>query len=144
MRQKRLLLLVPVLLLLTSSAWGKIDTVRMVDFSFVPANLTIQAFDTVVFKSTQECCIPHTTTRSTGPVTWDSGPVPLNGTFSLVFNQVGTYNYECTPHGLSGMTGSITVVAPKVPVLGYLGLALLLSSLAATGAWLLLRRRRTA
>jgi plastocyanin len=141
MRYKRLLWFVPILLLLSSAAWGKIDTVKMVDFAFVPANLTIRGGDTVVWKATQECCLPHTTTRSTGPTTWDSGPVPLNGTFQLAFPTVGTFNYVCTSHDLLGMVGSVTVQAPKLPVLGYLGMALLLASLAATGVWLLQRKR---
>lgn len=145
MRHKRLLLSVPILVLLSSAAWGKIDTVKMVDFSFVPPAITIAPGDTIVWKSTQACCIPHTTTRSSGPSTWDSGPVALNGTFQLVFPNRGTFNYECTPHGLSGMTGVVTVVElPKVPVMGYAGLALLLASLAAAGIWILHRRRQTA
>ena len=40
----------------------------------------------------------------------DAGP---NGTSrELTFTDIGTWNYQCTPHGASnGMTGSITVAA---------------------------------
>ncbi len=144
MRHRRLLWFVPILLLLSSAAWGKIDTVKMVDFAFVPAAITIVPGDTIVWKSTQECCIPHTSTRSSGPMTWDPGPLPLNSTFQLAFPTQGTFNYVCTPHEFNPMTGVITVQFPKVPVMGYLGLALLLASLAAAGVWLLLRKRQNA
>ena len=144
MRKRGLLLLVSFLLLLSSAAWGAVDTVRLVDFAFVPANLTITAGDTVVWKVTMECCLPHTTTRSSGPLTWDSGPLPLNNTFKVGFPTVGTFNYVCTSHEFSGMTGSISVSAPKIPVLGILGLALLLASMAAAGIWMLKRRRQAA
>jgi plastocyanin len=144
MRFKGLLWSVPFFLLLTSATWGKIDTVKMIDFSFVPAAITIAPGDTIVWKSTQQCCIPHTTTRAAGPMTWNSGDVALNGTFQLAFPNRGTFNYECIPHGPSGMTGVVTVVElPKVPVMGYVGLALLLASLAAAGIWMLYRKRQT-
>jgi plastocyanin len=125
--------------LFTQAAWAKIDTVRMTDFAFVPASVTISLGDTIVWKSTQQCCIVHTTTRSAGPMTWDA-TVPLNTTFQLVFGQAGMFNYECTPHAGIGMTGSI-VVQQSTPSLGWAGLALLLSSLGSAGAWLLQRRK---
>jgi plastocyanin len=130
------------LFLLVQRAWAKTDTVRMIDFAFVPASITVNPGDTVVWKSTQQCCIMHTSTRSSGPMTWNAS-VPLNSTFNLQFNQQGTFSYFCTPHQGIGMTGSVTVVS-KVPSLGWLGLAFLLSSLAAATLWILENRRKTA
>jgi len=114
----------------------------MVDFSFVPASITIAPGDTIVWKSIQQCCVTHTTTRSTSPMTWNA-VVPLNNTFKLVFNEQGTFNYVCANHAGIGMTGSVAVLS-KVPSLGWMGLALLLSSLGAMAIWILERRRKTA
>lgn len=127
------------LLLFGQIAWAKIDTVRMTDFAFVPASITIAPGDTIVWKSTQACCITHTTTRSTGPMTWDA-TVPLNSTFQRIFGQQGTFNYVCTPHAGIGMAGSVTVVA-KIPSLGWLGLTLLFASVGVAAVWLLQRRK---
>jgi plastocyanin len=128
--------------LFTKTAGAKTDTVRMIDFAFVPASLTIAPGDTVVWKSTQQCCLLHTSTRSTGPMTWNA-VVPLNTTFKLAFNQQGTFNYVCNNHAGIGMVGSVTVLS-KVPSLGWLGLVLLLASLAAAAIWILSRRRKAA
>ncbi|MGH8005194.1 MAG: cupredoxin domain-containing protein [Limisphaerales bacterium] len=142
MRLARAVLTVTATFIFTSAAWAKIDTVRMVDFAFVPAAITIAPGDTIVWKSTQQCCLLHTSTRSTGPMTWNA-VVPLNTTFKVAFNQQGTFNYVCSNHVDIGMTGSVTVLS-KVPSLGWLGLALLLSSLAAAAFWILESRRKTA
>jgi len=145
MRFLRLPLLVLLaLVFITASGWAKIDTVKMVDFTFQPASLTILPGDTVVWKVTQSCCDLHTTTRTSAPLTWDSGPMLLNATFLLVFPGQGTFNYVCTPHEFGGMVGTITVQSPKAPVLGWLGLGLLLASLTVTGIWMLQQRRQPA
>lgn len=128
--------------LFTKTAGAKTDTVRMQDFAFVPASLTVAPGDTVVWKSTQQCCLLHTSTRSTGPMTWNA-VVPLNTTFKLAFNQQGTFNYFCNNHAGIGMVGSVTVLS-KVPSLGWLGLVLLLASLTAAAIWILARRRKAA
>lgn len=130
------------LLLLAQTAWAKIDTVKMQDFEFVPASLTIFAGDTVVWKSIVQCCIQHTTTRTSTPMTWNA-TVPLNSTFRLAFNQTGTFNYVCTPHAGLGMTGSITVQPPPPPVtaLGWLGFLFLAASLTAAALWMLEGKR---
>lgn len=130
-----------------SAAWGKIDTVEVQDFSFVPNSLTIKAGDTVLWRVTVECCIAHTTTRASSPMTWNSGPLALNATFRLPFPNTGTFSYFCSPHQGLGMTGSITVLPPPPPVsvsaTGWLGLFLLGASLTAAGSWILERRRKT-
>lgn len=144
MQRVRLVLTAPFFIFLTASAWAKIDTVKAVDFAFQPPTLTIKAGDTVVWKVTEECCLPHTTTRSSTPMTWNSGNLLLGGTFKVVFPDTGTFDYVCSNHSDLGMVGTIRVQYPKVPTLGWLGILLLLASLTATGIWLLQRRRQTA
>lgn len=137
-------------LLLSKCAWGVIDTVKVQDFRFIPASLTIHAGDTVVWKVYQECCLPHTSTRGNLPMSWDSGPLPMGGTFRLAFPDTGTFAYACDNHAYIGMIGSITVQPPPAPplstvdALGWLGLGLLGASLAAAGIWSLRRKRKTA
>ncbi|HLG94561.1 MAG TPA: plastocyanin/azurin family copper-binding protein [candidate division Zixibacteria bacterium] len=137
-----------IALLTASPAWGKIDTVRVMDFRFVPAALTIQTGDTVLWRVFQQCCIEHSTTRSASPMSWNSGDLALGDTFQLPFPDTGTFNYFCIPHQGIGMIGSITVQprppAPPVSTMGQLGLALLLASLAAAAIWILEHRRKTA
>ena len=142
MRFWKVVLIASGLLVFSSPVWADIDTVRMVDFSFVPSSITIAPGDTIVWKSTQQCCITHTTTRTSSPMTWSS-PVPLGNTFQLQFNDQGTFNYFCSPHQGIGMTGSVTVLS-KVPSLGWLGLTLLFSCLASAALWILESRRKTA
>jgi Plastocyanin len=36
-------------------------------------------------------------------------------TYQYTFNALGTFHYHCEAHGASGMTGSVTVVAPPPP-----------------------------
>lgn len=128
------------LFLLVQSAWAKTDTVRAVDFSFVPASLTINRGDTVVFRSTQQCCDAHTSTR-TGLYSWDSGPIPMNGNFKVAFRDAGHFDYFCVPHEGVGMVGTINV-ADRVPSTGWMGLVLLLASLTAAAIYLLEKERR--
>ena len=51
----------------------------------------------------------HTSTDATGLGLWDSGTRSINGSFNFMFAHVGTYNYECTIHVSSGMTGKVKV-----------------------------------
>ncbi len=123
------------------------DTVRVQDFRFVPATLTVQRGGTVVWKVVQQCCLVHTVSRDNEPMSWDSGPVPLGGTFQITFPSTGNFSYFCTSHLGLGMAGSINVVNPPpstVPATGWLGLLLLGASLTAAGIWILERKRKTA
>ncbi len=142
MRFAKAALLVMGMLSFTPTIWAKTDTVRMQDFQFVPKVLVINPGDTVVWKSIQFCCDQHTSTR-TLTSGWDSGPLPLNGTFQRAFTEAGSYEYWCTPHKPIGMIGQVTVTS-RVPSTDRLGLVLLLASLAAAGIWMLERRRKTA
>ena len=81
--------------------------VSMSATSFSPANITINAGDTVVWNNTSS--IDHTVTANNG--SFDSGTLRPGQSFSRTFNGTGTYAYECIFH--NGMTGTITVVAPQ-------------------------------
>lgn len=148
MRVARTLSTIASIFLFVQTGWAEIDTVRMQDFTFVPSSLTIHAGDTVVWKSVQQCCVPHTSTRSTAPMTWNSGFVVLNGTFRLAFPSTGTFSYFCANHSDLGMVGSVTVLPlpppPPIPAMNWLGLLFLGANLTAAGIWILERKRKTA
>jgi glucose/arabinose dehydrogenase/plastocyanin len=80
--------------------------VSIVNFAFEPANVMISAGDMV--RWTEMDGAGHSSTSDTG--LWDSGFLPLNGTFSFTFNSPGTFPYHCTPHPF--MTA--TVIAQSV------------------------------
>lgn len=78
------------------------------NFAFRPAEITINAGDTVTW--TQRDSIPHTSTSGESPTpdgTWDSGLLTLNQTFSRTFDSEGVFPYFCKPH--PQMTGTVTV-----------------------------------
>lgn len=91
-------------------------------FAFSPASPMIKVGTMV--RWTNNGTVTHTTTSdaSVNPA-WTSGdlaaPVPgggygggggtPGGSYSVTFNQAGSYPYHCTYHGAQGMTGTITV-----------------------------------
>lgn len=144
MHFRRVVLATTAIFLITPVVWGKIDTVKVRDYTFLPSSLTIQAGDTVVWKVIQQCCLFHTVTRTASPMSWDSGDLTVGGTFLLVFPNTGSFGYSCQSHEGIGMVGSIIVLPPpplKTPALGWLGLGLLAASLAAVNFWLLERKQ---
>ena len=87
--------------------------VEVLDFEFVPKELTVTAGDTVEFFWTGT--IPHTTTSdaTTGVDSWDSGLLGQGDDFELIINEPGRHNYYCIPHGGPGgigMSGAITAL----------------------------------
>jgi plastocyanin/sugar lactone lactonase YvrE len=79
------------------------STVTIVDFAFMPQELTVAAGTTVAW--TNEDWAPHTVTAGDG--SFDSGRLDQGATFEHTFAERGTYAYFCTFH--PGMTGTITV-----------------------------------
>ena len=81
----------------------------MSNLSFQPGALTINAGDTV--RWTNHDSVSHTVTSGTNCQdngVWASSGLLSNGqTFSVTFNQAGTYPYFCMPHCFLGMTGNI-------------------------------------
>ncbi|HLY63983.1 MAG TPA: plastocyanin/azurin family copper-binding protein, partial [Chloroflexota bacterium] len=81
--------------------------VTIIDFAFLPQALTIYAGSSVEWVNSATTT-QHTTTSSSG--LWDSGVINPGGSFSVTFNNPGTYDYLCTFYP-SGMTGTIYVIA---------------------------------
>ena len=79
-------------------------TVAIRDFAFAPANLTINAGDTVRFVNEDNA--PHTATADNG--SFDTGNLNNGQSASLQFPSAGTFSYFCAVH--PRMKGSITVV----------------------------------
>ena len=95
-----------------------------VRLTYVPAQLTINAGDTVTFNNAGGF---HNVVSDTGAFrcaqgcsgvgNGDGGPSDLPWTASVAFNVPGTFGYHCEPHGLpgSGMFGSVTVQGTTPP-----------------------------
>lgn len=92
------------------------DTVKVVNFSYEPSDLTINVGDTVKFEGNDSHPLVQVSQE-----TWDAnGNTPLSGGFAFSsgsgevgFKDAGTYYYVCTAHVASnGMKGKITVVMP--------------------------------
>lgn len=80
--------------------------VRMGNFFFNPAALTIQAGDTVTWTNTTTS--QHDSHQQTN--LWDGPLLGLGGTFSHRFTNAGFYPYYCTPHLNFNQTGAVTAV----------------------------------
>lgn len=63
-------------------------------YGFSPANLTITAGTTVIWKNVSTA--PHTVTSDDG--TFDSGTIPTGGNFRFKFTTPGTFSYHCNYH----------------------------------------------
>lgn len=95
------------------TAHAREHVVQVVSNRFQPANLSIQAGDTVrwVFQSGL-----HTTTSGSGCSPdghWDSGNPGAVSSYvhGATFKSAGNFSYYCKPHCTLGMTGRITVTA---------------------------------
>jgi plastocyanin len=77
---------------------------------FVPADLTIAAFDTVTWTNNDAPGVQHTSTSDpSSAVSWDLGPILPGASTSKTFGTtLGTFPYYSK--GDSGMVGTITVV----------------------------------
>jgi plastocyanin len=73
-------------------------------FAFSPATLTIKVGTEVTWTNLDS--VEHGVTSSTGNEL-SSPLIPQNGTYSHVFNSLGTYDYHCSVH--LTMTGIIIV-----------------------------------
>ena len=90
-------------------------TILVRDFDYLPADLVVEAGDTIVFDWVGD--IPHTVTSDaiTGNSVFNSGLLPKDAEWILVLDEVGNHPYYCIPHGGPGgigMAASITVVDP--------------------------------
>lgn len=98
------LLVIGLLLGVTSAgAQSNQQTVSIRDFSFEPAQLSVEPGTTVTW--TNEGNEPHTVTADNG--LFDSGVLYPGDSYSVQFDGMGTLSYYCTLH--PSMTGGITV-----------------------------------
>jgi plastocyanin len=82
---------------------GSVTVVTMVDNSFSPSTVTIQA--TGVIRWVNGGGVAHNSTSAAGH--WSSGNLNPGQSFEHAFMQAGTFGYECTLH--PGMTGTVVV-----------------------------------
>jgi plastocyanin len=81
-----------------------LQMVVMAEVGYGPNNLRIKPGTTVVFNNFD--LVNHTVTARDG--SFDSGIKAPNSTFSMIFDQPGSYAYFCSLHPAQ-MTGTITV-----------------------------------
>ena len=74
-------------------------------YSFSPTKLTIKVGTTVIWKDVSSA--PHTVTSDDG-TTFDSGTVPVGGSFHFIFKTAGSFSYHCNIHPY--MKATIVVV----------------------------------
>lgn len=77
--------------------------VKIKDFSFHPAKITVAPGTTVVW--TNDDSVPHTVTAANGA--YNSGELDQGMTFSHTFAKAGDFKYHCSFHG--GMKGQVVV-----------------------------------
>ncbi|WP_281981943.1 cupredoxin domain-containing protein [Thalassorhabdomicrobium marinisediminis] len=80
-------------------------TVRIRNMAFTPADLTINAGDTVTWIN--EDRMRHSAWQDTGNA-FDTGLLSPGDSASLTFGGPGGFSYRCRPH--ASMRGTITVV----------------------------------
>jgi len=86
-----------------SRAAPRAQTVKIQNFVFVPAELTVARGDTVVWSNTD--FVPHSTTARNSA--WDSKAIEANGNWRFVARDAGRYDYYCVFH--PNMKGTIVV-----------------------------------
>jgi plastocyanin len=72
-------------------------------YSFLPTELTVRAGTSVTWSNEDEAV--HTVTAA--DKSWDSGRIPIGGTFSQTFTVPGNYEFVCSIH--PAMKGTISV-----------------------------------
>ena len=83
----------------TISYTPKIYYINISDGGFTPNTLIIKQTDTVIWKNIGT--VSHTVTEQS--LTWDSGDIPVNGTYSRTFNAIETVNYFDTVTSQGGI-----------------------------------------
>lgn len=95
-------------------------TVILQNLIFDPANVTIEVGQTVRFTNVEQFTEHNVNGQQSvfpcNPVGFFSGVAAFGPwDFDVTFNQSGHYNYQCDPHVLNGMVGTVTVVDPDAP-----------------------------
>ena len=109
-------LIITLACLLAKSASAATFNITVDGSGFSPATQTINIGDTVVWQNADDL-FSHTTTSDlafSNPNYWNGLLVNYGDTFSVTFNNVGTFTY----HDQSDTgTGSITVILPTPPMI---------------------------
>jgi plastocyanin len=95
-----------VLALATAGAASTEVAVSIVGRAYQPAELTVEAGQTVTW--TNRALTPHTVTAAGGQ--FDSGHINAGESFKVTFATPGSFAYSCTIHPT--MHGEVTVLAP--------------------------------
>ena len=92
--------------------------VTVANFSFTPSSLTIEVGDTVFWTNTSGTHNVNgsVTTFPSNPDSFGSGAPSSGWTYYYVFTTAGSYDYQCDPHALGGMTATISVSEPSVSI----------------------------
>lgn len=87
--------------------------VTVSDFDFSPATLQIEVGDTVLWNNNQGShnVNGNQATFPGNPASFGND-VGTGWTYSFVFTEAGTYEYQCDPHASMGMEGQVVVNAP--------------------------------
>ena len=80
-----------------------IGRIPIQQYSFLPTELTVRPGTTVTWSNEDEAV--HTVTAA--DKSWDSGRIPIGGTFSQTFSVPGNYEFVCSIH--AAMKGTISV-----------------------------------
>jgi LPXTG-motif cell wall-anchored protein len=80
--------------------------VSIVDFSYSPKTVTIQAGESVSWSNNGQS--PHTVTADGG--SFDSGNLNPGQGYAHTFSAPGTYPYHCQYHQAQGMVGTVIVL----------------------------------
>ena len=87
----------------------KTNAVRMIDYTFTPPRIAVEAGGKVTFTNSGDQ--PHNAASAdTGG--WDTGILKNGESATVTFNRPGTYSYTCTPHPF--MIGQIIVTGPEI------------------------------
>lgn len=87
---------------LAGPAGAATHTVKIEGMQFVPATLTVQRGDTIVWQNKD--VVPHTATARGG---FDSGNIAAGKKWSHAMKKAGSYDYVCTFH--PGMKAKVVV-----------------------------------
>jgi plastocyanin len=79
--------------------------VKIDNFSFTPATLTVAAGTTVTWTNRDD--IPHTVVSADDPKVFKSKVMDTDEKFSFTFTKAGSYTYFCSVH--PKMTGTVVV-----------------------------------
>jgi plastocyanin len=93
----------PVASPVASPAPAVAGEVRIFNFAYEPASITVPTGTTVTWQNDDQ--VPHTATGRGG--SFDTGTIDGGGTGTFTFDTAGTYEYGCAFH--AGMSGTVVV-----------------------------------